>query len=195
MVKRGKRFFILNMFLALFVLVFLVLSLVNIFSTEKNQSPVLEFIPLFLGLIGVVLLVIIKETKSSYQLFMGLMICELSVFSFLLSKSILPGNILELWPVVGCLGGINLFISGYYKYKRFTFGFIIPAIILLVLSGWFFLFSFKIVTIPFKTFIIVFGPLLFVMMCVFLFVIYLLQKNKKNSEEPDTFQDDEIVQI
>ena len=108
-------------------------------------------------------------------------------------RSIIGGTLLQLWPIIGIGNGVILLIAGFYKYRKISFGYVIPSIAMIVLSAWFLLFSLKIVSISFKEFIIVFGPLLLVMLCVLLFVVYIFKRNSKSSEEPDQFQDDELI--
>lgn len=188
-----KGYFLLNLLLALSIILFIVVFIVTIFNSEREHKKILDALPVFLMIVGVSVALLTKSTKSSYQLYIGLGFFFIGGFSFLLMRNIINGTLIQLWPVIGIGSGVILFISGLYKYRRITFGFVIPSIVTIVLSAWFLLFSLKIVSIPFKTFVIVFGPLLFVMLCVLLFVVYILEKNKKAMGEPDQFEDDELI--
>jgi len=188
-----KGYFLLNLLLGLAIILFIVVFIVTIFNSEHEHAKILDSLPVFLMIVGITVAFLTKSTKSSYQLFIGLGFFFIGGFSFLLMRSIIEGTLLQLWPVIGIGNGIILFISGFYKYRKVSFGFVIPSAAVTVLSAWFLLFSLKIVSIPFKTFVIVFGPLLFVMLCVLLFVVYMFKRNTKSSEEPDQFQDDELI--
>ena len=188
-----KGYILLNLLLALSIILFLVVFIVTIFNSEKEHAKILDFLPVFLMIIGLSVALLTPSTKSSYQLFIGLGFIFIGGFSFLLMRGIIEGTLLQLWPVIGIGNGVILFIAGFYKYRKISFGFVIPSIAMIVLSAWFLLFSLKIVSISFKEFVIVFGPLLLVMLCVLLFVVYIFKRNTKSSEEPDQFQDDELI--
>ena len=188
-----KGYILLNLLLALSIILFLVVFIVTIFNSEKEHAKILDFLPVFLMIVGLSVALLTPSTKSSYQLFIGLGFIFIGGFSFLLMRSIIGGTLLQLWPVIGIGNGVILLIAGFYKYRKISFGYVIPSIAMIVLSAWFLLFSLKIVSISFKEFIIVFGPLLLVMLCVLLFVVYIFKRNSKSSEEPDQFQDDELI--
>lgn len=188
-----KGYILLNLLLALSIILFLVVFIVTIFNSEKEHAKILDFLPVFLMIVGLSVVLLTPSTKSSYQLFIGLGFIFIGGFSFLLMRSIIERTLLQLWPVIGIGNGVILFIAGFYKYRKISFGFVIPSIAMIVLSAWFLLFSLKIVSISFKEFVIVFGPLLLVMLCVLLFVVYIFKRNTKSSEEPDQFQDDELI--
>ncbi len=188
-----KGYVLLNLLLALSIILFLVVFIVTIFNSEKEHAKILDFLPVFLMIVGLSVALLTPSTKSSYQLFIGLGFIFIGGFSFLLMRSIIGGTLLQLWPVIGIGNGVILLIAGFYKYRKISFGYVIPSIAMIVLSAWFLLFSLKIVSISFKEFIIVFGPLLLVMLCVLLFVVYIFKRNSKSSEEPDQFQDDELI--
>ena len=188
-----KGYVLLNLLLALSIILFLVVFIVTIFNSEKEHAKILDSLPVFLMIVGLSVALLTPSTKSSYQLFIGLGFIFIGGFSFLLMRSIIGGTLLQLWPVIGIGNGVILLIAGLYKYRKISFGYVIPSIAMIVLSAWFLLFSLKIVSISFKEFIIVFGPLLLVMLCVLLFVVYIFKRNSKSSEEPDQFQDDELI--
>ena len=188
-----KGYILLNLLLALSIILFLVVFIVTIFNSEKEHAKILDFLPVFLMIVGLSVVLLTPSTKSSYQLFIGLGFIFIGGFSFLLMRGIIERTLLQLWPVIGIGNGVILFIAGFYKYRKISFGFVIPSIAMIVLSAWFLLFSLKIVSMSFKEFVIVFGPLLLVMLCVLLFVVYIFKRNSKSSEEPDQFQDDELI--
>lgn len=188
-----KGYILLNLLIALSIILFLVVFIVTIFNSEKEHAKILDFLPVFLMIVGLSVVLLTPSTKSSYQLFIGLGFIFIGGFSFLLMRGIIERTLLQLWPVIGIGNGVILFIAGFYKYRKISFGFVIPSIAMIVLSAWFLLFSLKIVSISFKEFVIVFGPLLLVMLCVLLFVVYIFKRNTKSSEEPDQFQDDELI--
>ncbi|MCQ2589471.1 MAG: hypothetical protein MJ179_03510 [Treponema sp.] len=195
MSKIGYKLINLLLFIA-FVLFFAVFF-ITIFMGDKQHARVLNALPVFLIIAGITVAILTVNTKSAYQLFIGGMLTFAGLLSFLFLTNLIPGSIKQWWPVYGVAGGILLFVSGFYKYKKIDWGFVIPSIVLEILGFWLMLFSFKIVSISFKTFMICFGPLLLVMFCVLLFVIYILQKKNSSSSSAETeinqFEDDELI--
>ena len=137
-----KGYVLLNLLLALSIILFLFVFIVTIFNSEKEHAKILDFLPVFLMIVGLSVALLTPSTKSSYQLFIGLGFIFIGGFSFLLMRSIIGGTLLQLWPVIGIGNGVILLIAGFYKYRKISFGYVIPSIALLVLCACFFLFSF-----------------------------------------------------
>ena len=113
----------------------------------------------------------------------------------MLSGGYLPYTIFQWWPFLGVVVGLILFATGIYKYKRITFGFLIPAVTLFLMGGWLMLFSFKVIKVPFSQVALIGGPLFMILAVVFLFAFLLVQQKNKNlvvkDDEPNSFEDDE----
>lgn len=194
MTKKG--YILLNILLfiafALFITVFIITSFVSI----KEHAVILNLFPVFLMLIGLAVCILTPYTRSAYQLFLGGMFVIVGLFSFLLMESIIFGSLLQWWPIYGIFSGIMLFVSGLYKYKKVDLGFLIPALVLVLLCSVFLLFSFKIVTLSFKSSVLIVGPILIFFLVVSLFVILMCQKKFQNisplEKDIKQFEDDEI---
>lgn len=190
-------YLLLNILLAIAIILFISAFIATIFTSAKQHAFILDILPLCLIVFGAVVVYLVSATKSAYQLFIGLTLIFSGIFLFLIMRSILASPMSCWWPIFGIISAINLLISGIYKYKKLSFGFVIPTLTLIILSAWFFLFSFKIITIPFKTVVIIGGPLLVVMLCVFLFILFFLQQKGmilvEHNEESKQFEDDEII--
>lgn len=190
-------YLLLNIFLATAIILFVTVFLMTIFTSQKDHAVVFDILPICLVVFGIIVVYLIRETHSAYQLFIGLLLILTGIFTFLKMRNYISGSIINWWPIFGILSGVTLFVSGIYKYRKMSFGFVIPAIVIIILSAWFMLFSFKIITVPFKTVAIIGGPLLLVMLCVLLFVIFFIQQKGiffvSSDEEPKQFEDDEII--
>lgn len=195
MTKRGFR--LLNLLLFFSFVLFIAVFILTIFQSDKQHALVLNLFPIFLMVVGVMVIVLTPHTRSAYQLFIGDMFAFAGLFSYLLMESIIPGNLLQWWPIYSVAAGLCVFISGIYRYRKFDFGYIIPAVVMVILGGWFLLFSFKIITIPFKMFILMFGPLLALMLFLLLLAIYFHQKKYRTDSDSNTeinqFEDDEMI--
>lgn len=137
-----------------------------------------------------------KKTKKAYQLFLGLIFLFWSVtslFFFYFS----PKTINSFWPIYGAETGIMLFISGLYKYKKLKFGYLFPSVTLFIICFWYFLFTLKIIDVPFSKVARISIPIFFFTIAILLILFFILQKkNKKffiNDEEQGSFSDEEIL--
>lgn len=194
MSKLGYKLINILLFFA-FVLFFAVFF-ITIFTDSKQHKAVLDLFPGFLIITGLTVSILTIYTKSAYQLFIGLFMTFGGFLSFVLLLGPVEWSIKQWWPIYGVAGGISVFVSGLYRYKKIDFGFLIPSVVLGILGFWLLLFSFKVITIPFKTFVICFGPLLVVMLCILLFVLYLWQKKHgkfSQVDEINQFEDDELI--
>lgn len=196
MTKRG--YILLNILLFFSFMLFVTVFIMTIFQSDGHHAVVLNLFPVFLMIVGVSVIILTPYTQSAYQLFLGGMFFCSGFFSYLLLECIIPGTLTQWWPIYGVMAGLLVGVSGFYKYKKNDSGFMIPAVVLMLLSGCFMLFSFKIITIPFNIFMTLFGPLLVLIMCSALMGIFVYQKKVKkitDSDEEDInqFEDDEMI--
>ena len=195
MSKFGYR--LINILLCIAFLLFFVVFFTTIFQSDKQHAMVLDVFPVFLLIVGITVAILTVYTKSAYQLFIGGFLAFSGLLSILIMGNIISGNLKQWWPIYAVASGIILFFAGFYKYRKIDFGYVIPAVVFEILGLWLLLFSFNIITIPFKTFILCFGPLLLVMLCILLFVFFLWQKKygKFSSSDADIkqFEDDELI--
>lgn len=149
--------------------------------------------------LGVVIIIIsIKKTHRATQLFIGLLLIVWAIFYFLLQYC-LPCTLKEFWPVYGIATGALLFVSGFYKYQKFKFGYVVPAFTLFGMGVWYSFFSFNIIKKSFLTVVSNLGPAFMLVLAILLVVLFLLQQKHKEFVLPDdelgTFsdEDDEIM--
>lgn len=196
MLKTKK--WVLNLFLIIST-VFCVISIFScIFLYNYNRHLGLVSLPLIGFALGITAFIINFITiKRAYVVFSALLICFCSLGLFVLITDLVKGSILNWWPILGVYSGISLFASGFYKYKKVRYGYLIPSVSLIVIGLWFLCFSWKIITVPFIQVAIIGGPLLLLMGFVLLFVLfYFQQKDKRfiaNDDDSNQFEDDEIV--
>ena len=162
---------------------------------EKQHTLIIDILPVMAGLLGITTLVFtFVISHKAYHFFMGLFLIVAGTFEFLLMSGYLNYTIYQWWPFLGIAVGLILFVTGIYKYRRITVGFAIPALTIFLMGGWFMLFSFKIIKVPFSQVVLIGGPLFMIFLMVSLFAFFLLQqKNKKlviEDDEPDSFEDD-----
>lgn len=158
-------------------------------SSFGNYTAV--FVQILIGLIT--LFVTLFHTHRAYHMFLSLFLVFWGTIIIFVLLEITPFGFKQLWPVFGVASGIALLLTGFYKYKHPRLGFTIPSISLILMCCWFMLFSFGIITIPFKTVVLIVGPFFIIVLSVFLVALYLLQKRYKNlvvtDDTPEVFDE------
>ena len=176
-------------------IVFVSAFILALVVSEKQHSTMIDVLPIFAGILGIATLVFtFVISHKAYHFFMGLFLIVAGTFEFLLMRGYLKYTIYQWWPFLGIAVGLILFVTGIYKYRRITVGFAIPALTIFLMGGWFMLFSFKIIKVPFSQVALIGGPLFMIFLMVSLFAFFLLQQKNKNlvieDDEPDSFEDD-----
>lgn len=176
-------------------IVFVSAFILALVVSEKQHSTIIDVLPIFAGILGIATLVFtFVISHKAYHFFMGLFLIVAGTFEFLLMRGYLKHTIYQWWPFLGISVGLILFVTGIYKYRRITVGFAIPSLTIFLMGGWFMLFSFKIIKVPFSQVALIGGPLFMIFLMVSLFAFFLLQQKNKNlvieDDEPDSFEDD-----
>lgn len=176
-------------------LVFVLAFIFSLVVAEKKHTFFIDLLPIFAVILGIMSLIFtLVISHKAYHFFNGLFLIVCGSFVFLLIRGYLKASIYQLWPFLGVGVGIILFMTGIYKYKKITFGFFFPSLVIFLFGGWLLLFSFKIIKVPYSQVALIGGPLFMIFAVVFLFVFFLMQQKNKNliiDEKPDSFEDDE----
>ena len=176
-------------------IVFVSAFILALVVSEKQHSTIIDVLPIFAVVLGFATLVFtFVISHKAYHFFVGLFLIVAGTFEFLLMRGYLKHTIYQWWPFLGISVGLILFVTGIYKYRRITVGFAIPSLTIFLMGGWFMLFSFKIIKVPFSQVALIGGPLFMIFLMVSLFAFFLLQQKNKNlvieDDEPDSFEDD-----
>lgn len=167
---------ILCVSLIIFVAVFIVVAKqqgnANAFFTSLMPT-----VQVLLGIFAV--FVALKVTKKAYQVFSSVLFLLLGIFQFLLVNEIVPYSLKQLWPVIGFLASFSLFFACFWRYKQIKIVYIVPTLILLLMSCWYFLFSFKIIKMSFSFVVTTIGPFFVVVTILSVISFYFLQKKHK----------------
>ncbi len=146
------------------------------FFASKNLFLLFLFCQTVMG--GIVVFFTFKKTRRPYQLFSGLLICTYGIISaFLVLVSDIGFE--KIWPLYGFFPGASLIAVSCFKYKKIRLNYGIPGFILMLMSFYYFLFSFHIVKIPFHTASYFAAPVLIVGILVIFVLYYFLQKRHK----------------
>ena len=177
----GRSTKVLNIFISLGGLFFITLCIIAFLCEDLiSTNAFITILLLLLILLGCfVINTAILLTKKSYQLFMGLLLAGWGILLYLM-HFVLPYTMFQMWPLFLVLAGCFLLASGIFRYKKFKYGFEIPAVTLILMGIWYFLFSFKIITISFSLVAEVLGPVF--MLCIAIFLIIFFFAQKKHSE-------------
>jgi hypothetical protein len=103
----------------------------------------------------------------------------LGIFQFLLVNEIISYSLKQLWPVIGFLASFSLFFSCYWRYKEIKIVYIVPTLILFLMSCWHLLFSLKIIKMSFSFVVTTIGPFFIIVTILAVFLFYFLQKRHK----------------
>lgn len=183
---------ILCVSLIIFVCVFIVVTKmqgkVSVFITS-----ILPAVQIFLGLFAVY--VALKVTKKGYQVFSSLLFLLLGLYQFLLMNEVIPFSLKETWPIIGVISSLCLLVSGVYRYRKMKILYIVPSFILLLMSLWYSLFSFKVIKQPFSFVVLSLGPAFVIITVAMLIIFYFLQKKHREliiEDEESEFDTEEI---
>lgn len=195
--KSEKKWMVSLILSIAFILFMLLLTsfVVIIWQSSKFVYYTLPIIILALNVLALILN--LKFSKNSFAIFSISFISFGVIFLYLLRLDVIGGTLKNWWPMVGIFSGLSLLGAGFYKNRKFRFEFLIPSIALFITGGWFLLFSWKIISIPFIQVVIICGPLLLIMNIVLLFVMLYYQKKNKlfivNDDEYDQFEKDDYL--
>lgn len=188
---------LLRVLVSIGIVLFALNSIFFYINTPKKALSVTIFfsfvVQILLGLAVVICSLLF--TNKSYQFFIGLLLCGWGILSGLITY-VLPYNDKYWWPLYLIEASVFIFLAGKIKYGRLKFGYLIPSLSLFIMGIWFSLFSFKIVTVSFKTIVILFGPAFIGLMAISLICVFLIQKHHKKlillDEDSGDFDDEEI---
>lgn len=188
---------LLNILLSI-TLIFFVIALVILLNEPSVQpTSVLYMVCLYAQLIVGAFAIYwsLSKTKKAYHLFCGMLFFSISVLTLLI-RWCLPYNLNVWWPVFGILSGVELIITGAYKYRKLKFGYLFPACCLIVVDLWYMLFTFQIIKVPFTKVTKVTVPSFFGVVAMFFILMFILQQRHKNlvikDDEQGIFSDEEI---
>lgn len=163
------------------------IGLLLLFLTTGALRPMGTIVPSVFILLGVAGAVAIFRHACHFKfLFLCSVFVLLGVFLLAFNLGLFGAPLSSLWPVFPLIIGLSLLPPGFFHYKGVRARFLIPAILFIVLSSVFFLFSFRIITISLRSFISFYWPLLFVAIGLGLLVLYLLNRFdiiRRNSRE------------
>ena len=167
---------ILCVSLIIFVGVFIVVAKQQGNATAFFTS-LMPTVQVLLGIFAV--FVALKVTKKAYQVFSSVLFLLLGIFQFLLVNEIVPYSLKQLWPAIGILASFSLFFACFWRYKQIKIVYIVPTLILLLMSCWYFLFSFKIIKMSFSFVVTTIGPFFVIVTILSVISFYFLQKKHK----------------
>lgn len=137
----------------------------------------------------------VKKSRKAYQLMLGSVFFSWGFLS--LAVQLFPElRFVRIWPLFLFFPGLSLLTCGYYRYKKFTVNIVIPALIIMVMSVWYLLFSLKIIKVSFKKVTMIVAPFLIVGVLLLFILLYFLQKKNKqfiiDENIPTDFENDQL---
>lgn len=196
--KSGKETMLLNVLIVLDIVFFALCSFVLIINSTKRFIEVLFLISIILQvLLGMCIFFLsIFVTRKAYHLYMGSLFVGWGFFTVIFTYSPEIG-FTQGWPIFGIVTGVLYLFSGFYKYKKIKFGYLIPSMTLILMSVWYSMFSFKIIKKSFLSLAGTLGPVFMLLIALSLVILFLAQQKHKELVFPDdetgTFSDEEVI--
>lgn len=195
-IPQTKKVILLNLVLSLgLALLALGFMIITSYAVKGKISFPAPSIALFA--LGIILLVMVFGiSRNGLILFFGCNLVLWGVLVFLQILGIIPLGFNQMWPLFPACCGISLFMVGIYKYKKIKGSYLFPSLAIMALSGLFFLFSARIITMPFARFIAFVWPVFVVIGGIALVLIFIFQhKNKEvfpymTDDSDDPLEDD-----
>lgn len=132
-------------------------------------------------------------TRNAYHLFFGLFFSLCGIFCALVVNDVISYTMKEWWPSIVVFAAIALFVSSYYGKRKMLVAYVFPSVSLALLGFLFLLFSFHVVHVSFKSFILIFGPFGLIACGAFMVILFLLQQKYHQfyvEDEVDEIDDD-----
>lgn len=187
---------LLNVLIPCGIALFLFSAIVAFVNSTPKMLDIISVIFLVIQFILGLLIVIVsvKKTYRATQLFIGLIFIFWDILHVLFSYVVIL-SLKQTWPLFGVTVGILLFVSGFYKYRTFKFGYVIPSATLTGMGIWYSFFSFKIIKKPFLTVASNLGPIFMLVIAILLVLLFLVQQRHKefvlSDDETGTFSDED----
>lgn len=196
--KSERSTTLLNVLIILDIVFFALCSFVLIINSTRRFIEVLFLISIILQvLLGMcVFFLSIFVTHKAYHLYMGSLFVGWGFFTVIFTYSPEIG-FKQGWPIFGIVTGVLYLFSGFYKYKKIKFGYLIPSMTLTLMSVWYSMFSFKIIKISFLSLAGTLGPVFMLLIAFALIIFFFAQQKHKELIFPDdetgTFSDEEVI--
>jgi hypothetical protein len=123
----------------------------------------------------------IKWNKQTIYLFFASFFILVGLFLFLSAMSIIPITLAQGWPLLSVFAGLALFPAGWRHYRKFRYNYLIPSLAFVILGCILLVFSLKIVSFSFKTFIINWWPLLLALAGILLILLSVSSGNRDDA--------------
>ena len=157
--------------------VFSLLGILLLLRTTGNLPTYSSLWPVFLIILGLLLLYFAMVRGASERYILLGMVCTLIGIYFLLSKTILSEKDLKkFWPVFMTIVGVSLIPYGYKKRGNPRIALLVPSWAIIVLSFVFLFFSLGLTDTPFRSFINRWWPVVFIIVGVVLLLSYFKRK-------------------
>ena len=175
------------------LLVIVGLFILSLFFAKT--TVVHSYWPILLLIIGSIFIYIVfTSIHSSFLLFVGLNIVFTAIVMLFTTTHFLPVTIRQLWPLLCVSSGIALILCSFYNNSRLRAVYVIPALLLIILGGFFLLFSFDIITISFSRFVSLCWPVLLILLGSVLMGVFFYQRKFPESfphpqDDPDSDMD------
>jgi hypothetical protein len=105
--------------------------------------------------------------------FVGFMLVFCGIFYLIISIGGPGVSFYRLWPFIMIFSGFSLLPVGYFRSRRMRMSFFMSSMCIVFLGGFFLLFSLRVVSLSFRTFVTRLWPIIFLAAGAILLVLYI----------------------
>ncbi len=125
----------------------------------------------------------LKFHKPVVYLFFASFLILASLFLFLSAVRIYPLPFSRSWPLIPVFAGLSLVTAGWQRYRTMKLTYVVPALAFIGLGVSLLLFSFDIVPVNFKDFMVTWWPLLVLLAGVLLLLLAFVVEKSGGGDE------------
>lgn len=163
-----------------------------VYALETDHGNFFKFWPFFVIVFGAFATYFsITVFHKSYILFGGILFLLSGCFMEFLNQDITSLGYSQLWPVFLLFAAVALVLACIYKFRRPRPNYIVPSVIMVVLSVVFLLFSLDIIAMPFVSFMMIIGPCLLFATGITAVILFIVQSTHKEFVIPEEDADND----
>jgi hypothetical protein len=151
-------------------------------ADTSRLSVLAAFVFVVIG--GLFAVFAIKLNKRSVYLFFAAFFLLIGFFLFLMALKVLSFSLSQSWPFLSVFAGLALIPAGWHHYGIIKGRYVVPALAFVALGCFLLIFSFKMIPLSFKQFVLSWWPLIVALAGLILILLSLGTKNKIEGAKP-----------
>ena len=170
-------------------LLLMLLGTTFLLASLEGTSWISVFLAFLVVLAGVICAVLaIRLNKRSSYLFFASFFLMAGIYLFLSAMGIIPLPFSRAWPLLSVFSGLSLLPVGWRRYGGFRTSYFVPSCALVILGCVLMIFALRVIPYSFRSFMLTWWPMFFVLAGITLVLSSLSGKNiprppRQESEE------------